>query len=992
MTRPTITLLVIACSILLSTSGAFGQTRTDGAVTYIKDSRRLPDAGRQAELRALAPWQQFVGENPRWAVEFNESSGKPRRAFGPPIATAGNTAEEQAMDFIGTHLQRFGLPVNGLVHQVTLPTGNATFVHFRQQHQGLPVLQARLLVKLDAQGRVISFATDVYDDITIDLMPMVSAAAAATSAVAGLSDVVAVDQEGLRILPIPAEGTMDHRLVHELVVRVQKGETPGRYRSWVDARSGELLYRTNEVVDHRSCSGAHDHDADDAGADGQFNATVQSNGPLQPTEVKGLPDLRISVNGNFLFTDQDGLVNTGIPGPVSAQVQLRGRWSNVTTNNVTPSTTVTLEEGPNTIDLDAMGNIRERSAYYAVNAIHGHMKTVLPTFTGMDIVLPTKVDLTGGDCNAFYDGSSINFYAEANGCRSLALVPDVVFHEYGHGINDKFYQGLSSSFQNGAMNEGYADVWALTLTQNPVLALGWQTSSNTTFIRRYDAAPKVYPVDLVGQVHADGEIIAGAWWSTYQLLGDLELTLSLFADAFPGLQAAVANGQEGMAYRDVLIDVLQADDDDGDITNGTPNGTAIVDGFARHGITLLSNVSLQHTAITTAVPEEGIPVSATVNVTFPFNSYLNGVRAFYRTTDATAWESVLMTNTGGSQYEAAFPAYPTGTLLAYYIAVEDIFGQLSSVKPVGAAQSDPNLPYYILVGFELRATEDGDLVHQLGNWTSGLPTDNATSGQWEQNVPVPSYSEANGAGVIVQPGDQTTPGGEFCWVTGNASGPFAGMGENDVDGGVTTLISGDMDLTAYTIPTFTYQRWYVNNPPGGANPNADWWQVYVSNNSGSTWVPVENTKTSDRSWRKAAFRVQDFVTPSANFRIKFMASDSTRAGQNLNGGSLLEAAVDDVQLWDASTGIGMEEIMPVVIAALYPSPADRSVQVLLTVDHLRDLRMEVLDMLGRVVATPQARQGSSTQEVDVQGLADGQYVLRLTWDGGRTEKRFSVVR
>ena len=34
------------------------------------------------------------------------------------------------------------------------------------------------------------------------------------------------------------------------------------------------------------------------------------------------------------------------------------------------------------------------------------------------------------------------------------MVSDVVFHEYGHGINDLYYESLGSGFNNGAMNEG----------------------------------------------------------------------------------------------------------------------------------------------------------------------------------------------------------------------------------------------------------------------------------------------------------------------------------------------------------------------------------------------------------------------------------------------------------------------------------------------------------------------------------------------------------
>jgi hypothetical protein len=245
---------------------------------------------------------------------------------------------------------------------------------------------------------------------------------------------------------------------------------------------------------------------------------------------------------------------------------------------------------------------------------------------------------------------------------------------------------------------------------------------------------------------------------------------------------------------------------------------------------------------------------------------------------------------------------------------------------------------------------------------------------------------------MVQPGLQTTPGGEFCWVTGNATSELATMGENDVDGGVTTLISSNIDLTEYEVPTFSYNRWYINNPPGGANPNADWWQVQVSADGGATWVPVEDTKTSDRSWRRVAFRVQDHVPLTSTFRIKFMASDSVRAGQNLDGGSLVEAAVDDILLYDVATGTGISDRSAQAILAIYPTPASDAIQVELDLQSIGTYTMEVVDMSGRVVLAPRSTRSSGPERIDVRKLQDGQYVLRIVWEGGHAEKRFTVLR
>ena len=139
--------------------------------------------------------------------------------------------------------------------------------------------------------------------------------------------------------------------------------------------------------------------------------------------------------------------------------------------------------------------------------------------------------------------------------------------------------------QNGALNEGYADIWAISLTQSPVLGIGFYQNNPNGFVRRYDQNRKVYPQDLVGEVHADGEIIAGAFWDTYLNLNSMSDMLDLFKYTYDS-NVDGPDGTEGVIYTNILLEVLYADDNDFDLSNGTPNDVSIVSAFALHGITL----------------------------------------------------------------------------------------------------------------------------------------------------------------------------------------------------------------------------------------------------------------------------------------------------------------------------------------------------------------------------------------------------------------------
>ncbi|MBL7963610.1 MAG: hypothetical protein JNM31_07170 [Flavobacteriales bacterium] len=967
---------------LLCTPFLFGQhaNRPGTNIRFVTDAQRLPDETVQRELRHTAAWQQFVAAHGTWYVEFNEATGLPHRAYGKPITTAGANAAQRAMNFLSGQLSGLALPLEELELQAVAPATKHTYVHFKQRHQGLDVVFSHVMVKLDQQHRVIAFGLELLKDATVDLSPTLAPAQAGDIAGSGLSSILSVEVENdLSILPIPDGRRVDARLVYRVMVHTQDGARPGHHLCLVDAHTGRIWYRQDRVVEENPPP---------AGAEAEITGTVYEQHPFIPAVVGPMANLKVTVGATSLFADGAGYYDSGITGPVSATFELEGRWSRVRTGGVTPTFTTTLNDGANAVSFDPHANIRERSAYFHVNVIHDHHKVFLPSFTGMDIVLPTNVDVSGS-CNAFYDGASINFYAQGGDCQSYAQVGDVVYHEYGHGINDKFYQNLGSAFTNGAMNEGYADVWAISINEDPLMAEGSSLSNPDNTIRRYDQDPKIYPIHLVGQVHADGEIIAGAWWDTHLLLGgNMTNTMTLFAEAYPGLQANTFDGNEGVAYRDVLLDVLQADDNDGDITNGTPNGNAIVQGFAIHGITLISNAELIHTPIASTPAAAGITINATLNLTLPFMVYVDAVVLKYRVNNGATWDQVAMTNTTGNIYQGVIPAQPAGTVVAYYLGVMDLYGNINGVVPSGAALPDPNIPYFILVGMALDRMEDCDNVNNLGNWQTGIPGDNATTGIWSLEIPVASFSSD---GSIVQTGAPFTPGGELCFITGNANSGD-GPGVNDVDGGHTTLLGGPIDMSSLVNPTIVYHRWYTNNPPTGANPNADWWQVSISNN-GSSWVPVENTKTSDRSWRRFAFRVEDHVTPNNTVWIKFVASDSIRPGQNLNGGSLVEAAIDDIELYANAGNIGMMEHADWA-ATLQPVPTSALLELVALPPGSGPVTLRISDATGRTLQERVVAMGGGMlrEQLDVSALPPGTYMLHVMQGGARLDRRFVVMR
>jgi PKD repeat protein len=171
-------------------------------------------------------------------------------------------------------------------------------------------------------------------------------------------------------------------------------------------------------------------------------------------------------------------------------------------------------------------------------------------------------------------------------------------------------------------------------------------------------------------------------------------------------------------------------------------------------------------------------------------------------------------------------------------------------------------------------------------WQLTLP-DTATSGSWVLDEPVGTES----VGIPVQAEFDASPDpGTLCWLTGNAS-PGDPVGNNDIDGGVTSLLSEVYDLSGQVLPVLEYQLWFSNEM--GGEPGSDVWEVLASNNGGATWVTLDRTRKGDRQWRTRQVRITDAFIPTDEVQLRFEVGD-----ENLP--SLVEAAIDEVRLFSLS--------------------------------------------------------------------------------------------
>lgn len=962
---------MLAAFLILTNSfaGSIHGEKDPLEITYIKNKTQKADVIYQKQLRNSSSWRKYLHANKSWNVDFNEATQKPHIAYGKPIQVTGENPATAAMNFIETKLTDWNLPLQDLKFQTQNFSGKYYNVFYTQSYFGLEVINSKVFVKLTKDYKVIAWGTDVYS-IDICTTPTLTENSAIEKAKAGIVDVITdVTTPVLKVLPVAEGRNVISHLVYEFVVSTMNEiNIPSKYYTLVDANNGEILYRHNEVSFSKPLN-----------SDVNVVANVFESNPYIPSVIKPLRNLKVVEGANTSYTDSLGNVSIIGTNPISATFSLEGLWCKTVTNQtlVSPANTYSLGMSGDTINFDSITTIRHTSGYYSVNNIHDFMKIYFPSFTGLDISFRTRIDVTGGSCNAFYSGNDINFYAAADGCLCWSQVADIVYHEYGHGINSKFYQANGRSFQNGAMNEGYADIWALSLTKSPVLGYGTSASNPNDYIRRYDVGRKVYPQNLIGQVHNDGEIIAGAWYDLALNLNSWPLMTDLFARTFFDLITG-PNGNEGQIYSDILIAALMEDDDDADLSNGSPNDNAIIDAFALHGIHLLNNAQFSHTPLLSTTALTATTILASLTNSLPW--FTPNIELHYRIANSGSYTTLPMLLVLGNIYAATIPPQPAGTIISYYVQYLDIGLRPLVTQPEKADSTVYNIPYFILVDCIRDKIEDFD-QNQSPGWLEGIAGDNATGGKWIIAPPLVSVKN----GDTCQTGFQFTLGGSKCAITGNAISPSSPNYSADVDGGKTTLQSPPIDISGSIEPVVSYWRWFTNDL-GSAPQSEDFWQTYISGD-GISFVLVEDIVVPDNSWRRFAFKVSDYLPLATSITLRFVADDS-------NVASVVECAVDDIEIYSKNLDNGIPTVVQGYDVSVFPNPAATTLTVGLNLLNPENISLDIVNNLGQIVLSSQLEMGAGKimKKLDIQNLENGIYYLVVRGKENNSEKVFSVLR
>lgn len=934
-------------------------------------------------LHKQAAWARFRAEHPGWDAQWNPWTGTPHRALGPAIRVAeavpdASRATALAERFLReTEVSRVGDLDLRSVATVRGPNG-VWYANFHQYHDGLRVLNTDITVRLHENGKVLLFGSDARPDIQVSTRPTLSAAEARIRARAGLTFSAATDEvrggDELFLLPVDDVDGTTHHLVRRVQVRQKNPDHS--WRTYVDAHTGEVLWRYDRIR-HGTVSG-------------KVTGDVKLGGPATPQETVEFRDARLIVAGEFVETDPNGDWSlSNVFGQQNARFLLEGPWINVERADGVPVARVDIAFDGNTsptvdhhwVSPDA--HLSERMVFYHTNFAHAYLKAIDPGFTGMDFSVLAYVMNPWDACNASYNEADdvMTFYAADSECNNSAHLADIIYHEYTHGINEHLYQMVSGGgMVNGALNEGTADVFAAFVENDPLLGQGLRKAHNDP--SRNADNDLSWPDDYSGSIHSDGQIISGAFWDLRERVGEsVAGPLAHFSK-----YGAPDDPSFQIACQELLLEVLVAADDNGDLADQTPNWADILESFNLHGIGPSLYLTLDHTPLDdTTLIDQPIPVSAAVTSSSTFFSVHAASTQLVYSLNGGPDQVLPLVDQGGGIYTAEIPGQPVGTVVAYHLTASMVDG-----TPVSSPARAPIERHRFLVGTGTQVMFD-DFESGAGGWTSGAPDDDAVTGFWVRVDPVGSIW----SGQYSQSEDDHTPGGTHCWVTGNGALPDDRIGEDDVDEGKVTLLSPVFDATGLTNPVVRYYRWYRNDL--GINPNSDIWRVDISNDGGGTWTSVENTLDSNPDWTRVVFRIEDLVAPTATMQMRFVAEDADPQ-------SVVEAGIDDWELisFDGVTAIDDPAPQPVAFTLHqnHPNPFNPSTEIRFGVPRGGPVRLVVYDVAGRrvrtlvegVLAAGEHRAVWRGRDDAGSPVASGIYLYRLTTADDLRTRRMVLLK
>ncbi len=497
-----------------------------------------------------------------------------------------------------------------------LRDGDLVQLYSPRVFSGVPV-RGSYLTAVVSQGNLVLMGTTLWGDIDVSTTPYRTEdeVRAAIEAYADAYKATGAWRKSQLLLVPSASGNnlsqppfglgYTYRLAWSVYPTFAGSE--GHWEALVDAHSGELLsFKDANLYQSPTPRGV------------QGGVYPVSNDGVSPDGVEQagwpMPFDNVSTAGGPVTTDSGG----NLPSPVSGNItsNLSGQYVRMNDNcgSISLASAADIDFGTSggtdcvTPGFGGAGNTHaSRTGFHELNRIAEMGRGQLPGNTWLQQQLTANMNINNS-CNAFWNGSTVNFYRSGGGCNNTGEIAGIFDHEWGHGMDDNDANPSIAS----PSGEGIADIYTALRLNDSCIGRNFRGSDcsgfgdpclNCTGVRDIDYANRLsgQPHDYTwanancgSGVHCLGAVYAEAVWDLWKrdltaapfnmsddTAHEVVTRLTFQGGGNVGTWFSGGPPSGGCGASSGYMQFLAADDDNGNLNDGTPHMSAIFAAFDR---------------------------------------------------------------------------------------------------------------------------------------------------------------------------------------------------------------------------------------------------------------------------------------------------------------------------------------------------------------------------------------------------------------------------
>ena len=570
--------------------------------------------------RTRTAFEQFEeSQGGTWIVKWHPATGTPATIYGTGLKIEDwgrNSLEEGrrcAERLLTEQADLLGVGTSSFQEVIGARMGRSWSFTYDQFFRGVPVIEGRVDVRINMSGVVAMLGSRAWpvpaDFVTVPTIDEAVAKGIAWTALGGEPNGQAAAPRLVIWGDIASPELAPFFLAWEVSVhQIGVGDDGKTGRYYVDAHTGRVLHFQNDKHDCRLSNCTYRPGAPET--DGPSVTLIEAPSVLEdtaapvPTTVTvfawtrtgndafsslvniPFPGLEVSVPGfGTQTTDENGEFVININSSVNISINgLNGRHHTQISGSSAPSGSVTVQPGVNaTIQLlsanASTAQAAHTSASYWTDRSNEWARSILGNTPQLNIASSVNITVNNSStCNATYNGGSntTTYYSAGGGCQNTAF-SSVVAHEWGHGLDNR-YGGISNSVAEG-LSEGWGDIIGMYQIDSPILGSGFQSPGQGI---RNGNNSRVWPYSSGVSPHGAGEVWMGwAWRLREALRASLGTTAAIQISEDIVISSIVADATN---REDAVLEVFIADDDDGNLLNGTPHYNELEQASIQKGI------------------------------------------------------------------------------------------------------------------------------------------------------------------------------------------------------------------------------------------------------------------------------------------------------------------------------------------------------------------------------------------------------------------------